>query len=334
MLGVFCSSSFLQKQRRQAAKSPIRARMMKDSLRKWARDEEKRRGIQDGKDASSSPSGRTDFPSRSIHPLAGEFVGHRLMNLVGIRTAPSLEVVHRDEACQRNLSRWVVKTMIGRRLKAQFLKPWLAEWVLMVEQIPRSISLFYLRKFYSVAAEKPFSMPHSPIEERLSPIWAFTTTLWLGKCQVPNAREFYSDFRPPADWSAVRRAIAWDSDQALAIHAARFFLSATTAHSSNLLVDAEGNLSTIDFEYCARTLGDELEKLFENVIPGTRAFEALRPVSELRNWDVRGLFDDLPEWVEWPLGNQQATVEHYLSRLAKWKKLFSERGGREPSCCV
>jgi hypothetical protein len=224
--------------------------------------------------------------------------------------------------------------MIGRRLKAQFLKPWLAEWVLLVEKIPCSISLFYLRKFYNVAAEKPFSMPLSLIPDQFSPFWAFTKTLWLGKCQVPNAREFYADFKPPEDWSAVKRAIAWDSDQALAIHAARFFLSATTAHSSNLLVDAEGNLSTIDFEYCARTPGDELKKLFENVIPGTRAFEALRPVAELRNWDIRGLFDDLPEWVWWPLGSKEATVEHYLSRLRKWQKLFSERGGSEPSCSV
>jgi hypothetical protein len=288
---------------------------------------EKKRGIQDGKDAVLAPDGATDFPSRSIHPLAGEIVGHRLMNLVGIRTAPSLEVVHADEARQRNLSRWVVKTMVGRRLKAQFLKPWLAEWVLMVEKIPHSISLFYLRKIYGVAAEKILSMPYSLIEEQFSPIWAFTATLWLGKCQIPNAREFYSDFKPPEDWSAVKRAIAWNSNQALAIHAARFFLCATTAHSSNLLVDAEGNLSTIDFEYCARTPGDELEKLFENVIPGTRAFEALRPVSELRNWDVRGLFDDLPECVWWPLGSQQATVEHYLSRLRKWKGLFKARDG-------
>ena len=298
---------------------------MKDSLRRWARDVEKRRGIQDGKDATLSPDGATDFPNRSLHPLAGEVVGHRLMNLVGIRTAPSLEIVHRDEACQRNLGRWVVKTMVGRRLKAEFLKPWLAEWVLMVEKIPRSISLFYLRKFYGIAAEKPLSMPLPLIPDQFSPFWAFTTTLWLGKCQMPNACKFYADFSPPADWSAVRRAIAWDSDQALAIHAARFFLSATTAHSSNLLVDAEGNLSTIDFEYCARTPGDELEKLFENVIPGTRAFESLRPISRLGRGEIAGLFDGLPECVWWPLGSQQATVEHYLSRLRKWQRLFRAR---------
>jgi hypothetical protein len=263
------------------------------------------------------------------------------MCILGIGASPCTEIVDAEEARRRDGSQWIPKTMVGSRVHSQ---PWgsiieaRARWVILSRKIPRAISLHHLRKFYGIdGGPPPVNIPNS-VELFAGGDFnffnRFTTALWLGKDSLPDAREFYSDFEPPADWGAVKRAIEWDSDQVLAIHAARLFLCTTAAHTSNLLVDPEGGLYTIDFEYCARTAGEELDKLFANVVPGTRAFESLRPISKLGKLEIDELFEGFPEWVEWPLGNQQATVEHYLSRLAKWKKLFSERGGREPSCCV
>ena len=98
----------------------------------------------------------------------------------------------------------------------------------------------------------------------------------------------------------------------------------TAAHGSNLLVDPEGGLYTSDFEYCARMAGEELDKLFAIVRSGTRAFESLRPISKLSKWEIAELIEGLPEWIEWPLGSKEATVEHYAERLRKWKTLFRE----------
>jgi hypothetical protein len=74
-------------------------------------------------------------------------------------------------------------------------------------------------------------------------------------------------------------------------------------------------------EYCLATTHEDLDRLFDNIIPRTRALEALCPVSELIEFQVAELFDELPE-VGWPLGSQQATVGHYVERLRKWKGLF------------
>ena len=305
---------------------------MKSSLLFWAnRVENSREGL-DGKNASLASQGKADFSDRSIHPAAGEVVGWRLMQLLGIGTSPCTEIVEGEEAIRRDGSQWVRKTMIGSRVRSQ---PWgstigrPARWVILSQKIPRAITVHYLRKFYGIdRGQSPVSFLNREevvASDNSNPFSRFVTRLWLGKDSLPNAQEFYADFSPPADWSAVRQAIEWDSNQVLAIHAARLFLCTTAAHTSNLLVDPEGGLYTIDFEYCARTAGEELDKLFANVVPGTRAFESLRPISKVREREVAELFEELPEWIEWPLGSKEQTVEHYTERLRKWKRLFEAR---------
>jgi hypothetical protein len=115
----------------------------------------------------------------------------------------------------------------------------------------------------------------------------------------------------------------------LAIHAARLFLGATTAHTSNILVDAEGHLYSIDHEYCSRTDGEELRILFDNIKRDTDAFNALRGVAELHEETLRGFLEDLPvpagvRWFKWPLGSREKTIDYYLNRLRLWKARFEE----------
>lgn len=162
-------------------------------------------------------------------------------------------------------------------------------------------------------------------------VFNLTALLRYGKDELPNAAEFYSDFVPPRDWSPVLSTIAWDSNQSLAIHAARLFLATSLAHGSNLLIDAEGRLYTIDFELCSAADGRDLGLLSAAIVPGTRAFHALRPVGKLSEDQVRGLFEGLPEmipggkprWFTWPLGSKEKTAAHYVDRLRLWKQFFS-----------
>ena len=306
---------------------------MNASLLHWADKIEGPRLWQDLRRSILSPYETSTLVERSLHPIAGEIIGHRLMRLLGIGTAQCVKIVDASEALRRDPLKWILKTIMGDRLEGQFFGHPVAKVVVLVEKIPSAIPIFYLRQFYGIGAEAcPVSVPTYPgAQENLDTVERIRQRLWLGKDQVPKAREFYADFSPPADWSSVKRAIQWDSEAALAIHAARLYLCTSTAHSANILVDAEGCLYTIDFECCTQPPKDDLDKLFSNISPRTHAFESLRPISKLSKWEVDELFEGFPEWVEWPLDSKEATVGHYIERLRKWQQLFHEaekRGAR------
>jgi hypothetical protein len=310
----------------------------------------------------------TPWSGRSLHPVAGEIAGHRLMHLLSIGTAPSVEIVSAEEARQRSPARWIVKILVGGRLKILRRDRPLERalipdrsiavdaipedgYAVMVEKIPRAIPIFYLRAFHDIKAEFPPAIaidrrgadPDELVKEYLGQLrgirigenlrrfWntpdditeSLAEMVLLGKDQMPGPQEFYSDFEPPSDWSAIKAAIAWDSSLALRIHAARAFLATSFAHSSNLLVDPEGQLYTVDFEYCNWTDGEDIRLLFENVARGTRAFQALRDVAELTEAQLCGLFEDLPSWIPWPLGSKERTISYYQARLNQWKSYFA-----------
>lgn len=164
--------------------------------------------------------------------------------------------------------------------------------------------LSYLRERFGIAADIPVIQ-----DERTR--FTLGGVVWRGKQDPPNADEFYADFQP--HWwqrAKIRSAIKWDSPEMLKIHAARLFLNCTTAHASNVLVNAAGRLFSIDHADCARTSGEEIDLLFANVKPGTRAFDALHVVCALREADVCGIFGE--------------AAGYYLDRLRRWKRLFAE----------
>jgi hypothetical protein len=287
------------------------------------------------------------------------------MHLLSIGTAPSVEIVSAEEARQRSPARWIVKILVGGRLKivrrwekACFCDRSIAAgtipengYAVVVEKIPKAIPVFYLREFYDIKPQSPpiiaidrnsadpdelakeyfLQLGGIRIGENLRRFWnspediseSLAQMILLGKDEVPTPRQFYSDFEPPSDWSAVRAAIAWDSLPVLRIHAARAFLATSFAHSSNVLVDPEGQLYTVDFEFCNHTDGDDIRLLFESVVRGTRAFESLRGVAELTETHVYGIFEDLPGWIPWPLGSKEKTGSYYEVRLNQWKGLFA-----------
>ena len=261
------------------------------------------------------------FSDHSLHPVVAELAGARLMRLLNIGTS-NVELVSGEEARRRDPRKWLTKTIVGNRLRINLGMDKDEQWAVMSEKIPRAIPLFYLGEFFGIKPDVPvipeYELDWATSRHHLSGLEKLRIYLYLGKNQIPDAREFYSDFEPPADWRPIEEVTRWDSNPMLRIHAARLFLGATTAHVSNLLVDNKANLYTIDTEYCLATTNEDLEKLFSNIVPETRAFEALRPVSELNEYEVTGMFDELPE-VGWPLGSKKKTVEDYLSRLRKWK---------------
>jgi hypothetical protein len=315
---------------------------MKTATMTWAFLAEKKYGI--------LPSA---YAYRSLHPAVGEIVGYRLMRALGIGTAPSVEIVESEEARRRDPRKWIFKTInADDRLKVCPVEEIgkMGRWILLVQKIPKACPLSFLRKQYGVDAGK---VEFASVEDLTSSTMCKSTiifakppgngpalvpflinfetirrAIWADdKPEVPNSADFYSDFVPPENWSAVRRAMTWDSDQMLAIHSARLFLGMSVAHLSNVLVDPEGRLYSIDHEFCSATDAEELRILFDNVKPGTRAFEALRGVAQLSEEKLRELFEGLPapdwtRWLRWPLGSKEKTVAYHLERLRLWKALF------------
>jgi len=277
----------------------------------------------------------SSWPNHAMHPLVAEVVGARFLRRFGIGTS-NIEIVSAEEARRRDPFQWLVKTFVGSRLR---ISPpgWhgidfpdnRAKWVVVSEKIPGAISLFYLQRFHGIDLDPPsVKVPNWDWSHGHFEWWLDFRLINLGKDQLPEARAFYSDFKPPDNWEALKNAIRWNSVPMLQIHAARLFLGVTTAHVANILVDGHSNLYTIDCEFAFADSGDSLTRLFSNIIPRTRAFESLRPVAEMRESELGRLFADLPEWVEWPLGSKEVTVEYYRRRLRLWKKLY-QRGGVE-----
>lgn len=295
---------------------------------------------------------------RALHPAMAEIAGMRLMRALGIGTAPSIKILEREQVqFEGNNREWVFKAIHGDRLRLITGPSEMPRWVLAVQKIPKAIPLSFLRRHYGIVGERwDLRLTDFPEFESLSPLeymvlaiqveqgrsdadysrqhdpafHTITDVLYFGKKELPNAKEFYSDFCPPDDWTQIRRAIAWDSTQSLAIHAARLFFGATAAHPSNLLVDGSARLYSIDHELCVQTDGAELPWLFDSVKPGTRAFKALGRVAELTDEEVRGLFENPPEvavgpaWFRWPLGSREKTEAYYRNRLHTWKWLFAK----------
>lgn len=77
-------------------------------------------------------------------------------------------------------------------------------------------------------------------------------------------------------------------------------------------VDAQAQLYSIDHADVAKTDGAEIDLLFANVAPGTRAWEALRPIQMLGGKALVEIFGE--------------SAAHYLERLRCWKRSFAERG--------
>jgi hypothetical protein len=294
------------------------------------------------------------LPQLALDPFVAEVVGGRLMKLLEIG-APSAEEIRILSSGEAVGSDWILKSFHRGRLKAGAV----GDFVVAIPKVPGAISLVALKNTYGIEAPAPaWKIPEqNPVQSLFSLfvidvmrklnargsnllLREFGTQLALGpgfladnvvvqhlsnflhtgRDQSPEG--FFSDFTPPEDWTQVREAIASDSEEMLAIHAARLFLATTTAHSGNILVNAEGKLFSVDHERVEKTDGQEIELLSQNIRPKTRAARSLEAVASLDEADVRSLFENLPD-VDWPLGDRETTVRHYTARLALWKEKFA-----------
>jgi hypothetical protein len=286
---------------------------------------------------------------RSMHPAVAEIVANRFMHAVGIGAAPVVEVVESSVAIRRDPAQWIFKPIAGDRLNVAPLDKLTGRWCVAVEKIPRAVPLSFLRTRYGVdAGEAQFTPADDVMPAPFVPRWPLVRMdpervplsvglvadlaglkelIWKGKPELANAEEFFADFTLPQDTSAIKRSVRWNSYDMLAIHAARIFLGASLAHLSNVLVNSDGRLFSIDHEFCAATDGEDLRTLFNDMHPRTRAFAALRGVAELGEKKLRELFEDLAvpagtRWFRWPLGSKEKTIDYYVNRLRYWKLRF------------
>jgi hypothetical protein len=234
---------------------------------------------------------------RVMSPFAAEIAAVKLLRLLGIGCAPRVMVVSGAEALALDPRKWILKGADGKVLVP--LAALAPSPVLAVAKTPRAVPISFLRQHYGIA-------PDIPVIESDGMRFTMNGIIWRGKPALAGAAEFYGDFRPPSDWSAILEAVSWDSAPMLKIHAARLFLGATTAHASNILVNAAAQLFSVDHADLAKTDGSEIDMLFEHVAKGTRAWDALYLIAALSEPIVEGIFAE--------------TSDHYIARLRRWRR--------------
>jgi hypothetical protein len=270
------------------------------------------------------------FTRFSLHPLHAEFVGLRLMRELGIGSAPAIEVVSQIQARKKGPENWVFKSLRGPALKqADGIS---GDLLLAVRKIPGAISLSALSRKFGIAPER---IQFQSCKRRRF-IEAITSMLQAGKSDWDEIRKeqasdaswnalrarFFDDFMLPELPEArliIERAIAADSEQMLAIHAARIFLGCSAAHASNVLVDGTGRLYSIDHEMVAKDAG-ELEWTFRSIQRGTPAAAALERISELTEAQLTTIFEGLQEVPRRShMLDQENAVRYFVERLRRWK---------------
>jgi len=268
----------------------------------------------------------------TLHRATAEIFGARVMKQLGIG-APEVELLPRNIAAQS--PNWLHKFTVDDR-------------VLVVKKILGAISLHYLALLHSVKSEPSVWVTEPPEDGGLlEQVIGFDETpssssrvgtpgvrglhlnimrtlLDRGKAnQVKNPVIFHRDFSLPEDVSGIRRAIAWDSEQRLAIHAARLLIGCSAAHGGNILVDSGAKLFSIDHETCtfSDTSGD-VEVLAEYIRRPSRAYSVVRRVAnQISTHDMDSLFDGLPD-LPWPFGTKGATVSFFKQRIRLFQKTF------------
>lgn len=266
---------------------------------------------------------------RSLDSIAGEIVGARLVSLVGIGAPSEIRLVDADEARNAAPSQWICKPLLGSRIR--YSKGKYATRNLLIKKIPGAISLVSLRTLYGIRGRDPrWNLGDGPIppatknEARSDYIVSYMRAfLHVGREHLDNPADFFADFVPPADWSAIQSAIQWDSEPMLKLHAARLFLGTSTAHAGNVMVDQDAKLYSIDHEFCAlNSEREDLHMLAQHIQRNSKSWAALQPVAKLTERDIESLFVGLPQEIHWPMKTLEGTLSYYRVRLLTWKGLF------------
>lgn len=274
----------------------------------------------------------TGLLSRSLDAFTGELVGARLMRLLGIGAPEEILCADKATAEKLDTAEWVIKPWRERAKHGVLPAP----RNICIKRIPGTISLRSLAQVFDVQSERPnwnfdadpnwtpeaIEIAPDAYEKATRVPDRFVNILHYGAPEHLPAN-FFDDFKP-TDWPKIREAISWQSPQRLLIDAGRLFLAATAAHASNVLVDGVGRLCSIDHECVEHTDLSEIAALGRWLKRGTAAHDAVRRVAALTNGDLEALFDGLPNDTTWPLGDQQATVEYFQSRLFLWQTHFGE----------
>ena len=237
------------------------------------------------------------------------------MRLAGIG-APEVKLVSKAEAATYSVFDWIHKFQTAER-------------TLLIRKVRGAISLDWLRGLYALES--------SPIRyrwtddcgwdsARMKLFTGFSSTiLELGRpWKLRNGRQFYADFTLPRDTRKIREAIEWNGKPRLKINAARLLFGISTAHIGNILVDAAGNLFSIDHESMVVRDGSDVELLAENVRRPSLAESVIRTMVSLfcasAEEYVDIILDGLPE--PWTMGSKAATADYFKRRLKDFQDKF------------
>jgi len=243
---------------------------------------------------------------RVMDPVVAELAGAKLMAALGIGHA-YCKVLSGAGARRLDPREWIIKSETeDGGLHACYEPEKFSQTVVASAKVPGAVPLSFLREHFGIDGGYPIINA----DEWGSGTWSMNGVIFKGKPAMPGAEQFFADFVLPAETSAIRAAVKWDSPGMLRIHAARLFAAMTCAHSSNILIDRDARLYSIDHADVARTSGEEIDLLFASVRPGTVAFDSLHIVCTLSELAVREIFP-------------RETAGYYVQRLRKWRRNFS-----------
>lgn len=252
----------------------------------------------------------SDLESMALPAAVAELFGYRISKQIDIRVAP-VEIFKQEPTNSKD-----------------FVKERRGIWILS-RRVENSIPIFHLKNALRVPQDlqNPVSKNIPGLQKNLDDIFRCSATLGSFDKSCPIFRLDY-DF--PEEYetdSVVLGAARWNSDERLLTYAFRALFYFSYPHSSNVLVDTEGNLTLIDHEkiiYRADT--SDIKELYESVCGSERVMNACRQISGLSENAIMDALSDIDEkcWqhekaaFKEPIG----ASDYFIKRLHAWKRYF------------
>jgi hypothetical protein len=283
----------------------------------------------------ANPSAEAMRLRKSMDPFVSEFFAQGVLRRLGIRTAP--QKISTAKEARKLSADFVVKSASSVPM-AKHLSWNPGEvptgWCLVSQLVPHAATLDYISRKLIVGHDARtqfvrqcagwYAMKDKAIDE--------TIARALEKTCVP-ADIFFAEFKPtPTEIQNIKRAMALDGPQYLAICAARVFLGCSAPHFSNVLATKQGELISIDHARACFEDGEDLRNLFYFVDRGSEAFKILGLVAILTEDDIRECVSEIPKHPA--VGSTNGLADYYVQRLQLWKQLGAEEMSSAPEMGV
>ena len=259
------------------------------------------------------------YDDRVLPPGIGELFASRLAKQCGI-LAPEIRLSESQPS--NTLYYW--KRAPGGFVGSKILPHSLPIYYLKSKDKTLPPELAGLEKLEGAWAFKSFGMKPPPIR-----LEAEIRNRLNKSC--PLSREYYNDFSEQDENAlAIIQAAKWDAIEKMKIHAFRAFLYCTYCHSSNVLIDTQTRLWSIDHANIMMSRdaadierlaffvnhSDTLKRVCQQIsIITERDIERALQGIDKRFWKSGGVFD-----------NPIDAAHHFSVRLTAWQKCFGTAG--------